>query len=93
MPPHPGPIAEASDELRVSVAAQEEVESALITEWTLHHKLSAFNNARRWLSRGILCLILSGFAVLAALVLGGYDAEDCEAHCAQEKQDYSSQVP
>ena len=69
MPPRPGAIAESSQITRVSVAAHEEVNAALITNWTADNKLSETNGARRWLSRGILALILSGLAVLGAMFL------------------------
>ena len=69
MPPRPGVIAESSKTTRVSVAAHEEVNAALITNWTANNKLSETNGARRWLSYGILALILSGLAVLGAMFL------------------------
>lgn len=69
--PRPGPVAETGDKRRVGVAAHEEAESALITGWTSFHKLSEANKARRWLSRGIAALMLSGGAVLVAIFFLG----------------------
>ena len=77
MPPRPGVIAEAPETTQVSVAAHEEVKAALITNWTADNKLSETNDARCWLSRGIVALILSGIMVLAAMfLLGEEDSQD-----------------
>ena len=81
MAPRPGVIAESSETTRVSVAAHEEVNAALITNWTAENKLSETNGARRWLSRGILALILSGLAVLVAMFLL---REECSQDALEE---------
>lgn len=64
MAPRPGPIAAAEEGQRLAVAAEEEARSALIAAWTTSHKLTEFNRARRWMSRGIVALVMSGIAVL-----------------------------
>ena len=89
MAPRPGVIAESSETTRVSVAAHEEVNAALITNWTADKKLSETNGAFRWVSRGILALILSGFAVLGAMFLlregCSQDAlEECSRTCSHD---------
>lgn len=89
MAPLPGVIAESSETTRVSVAAHEEVKAALITKWTADHKLSETNEALRWVSRGILALILSGLAVLGAMLLLREECsqdslEECSRTCSHD---------
>jgi hypothetical protein len=76
----------------------QEIHGAWIANWTGRHKLNEFLQARAWLTRGIVALILTGLSALGVWTLTTVPAKvqpptgghECRTYHASESRDCSS---